>query len=92
MPGKLTSLGGVAFMIAVVGCETTQNGSSVKNLSPVEQGRKLYLGRCTACHAPEPVRDYTREEWSYIIPDMAKESNLDSTQTAALQAYIDSQL
>jgi trimethylamine-N-oxide reductase (cytochrome c) len=58
----------------------------------VEQGRKLYYGRCTACHAPEPVKDYTRAEWATIIPDMADESNLKASQTAALRAYIESRL
>jgi mono/diheme cytochrome c family protein len=58
----------------------------------VAQGRSLYYGRCTACHAPEPVRDYTRAEWATILPDMAEESNLNPAQTAALKAFIDSQL
>lgn len=54
----------------------------------VKQGRDLYLTRCTKCHAPEPVRDYSRTEWEGIIPEMAEETRLSLSETHALRAYI----
>jgi len=87
------------LVAALAGCETGGGGSSSVSASPhggggsmVEQGRKLYVGRCTACHSPEPVRDYTRAEWATIIPEMSEESKLKPAQVAALRAYVDSLL
>ncbi len=81
---------------ALVACSGDGGGTSTGRGagygSPVEEGRRLYFGRCTACHSPEPVRDYSPSEWKTIVPDMAAESNLTAAQTDALWAYIHAEL
>lgn len=52
------------------------------------RGREIYLNRCISCHNIEPVGRYTREQWEFIIPDMARESNLDDQQEHDLLSYI----
>ncbi|MFT4549070.1 MAG: mono/diheme cytochrome c family protein [Verrucomicrobiales bacterium] len=52
------------------------------------EGKRLYLTRCTSCHAPEPVADYSRSEWREIIPEMAIESKLSAAQERAVLQYV----
>lgn len=54
------------------------------------QGRTIYVTRCAKCHAVEPVKKYSREQWKTIIPDMAEETKLSPSETAAVAAYIHS--
>lgn len=54
----------------------------------VVEGRRLYLTTCTKCHSAEPVLDFTAAQWATILPEMAEESHFTSTQTAAVEAYI----
>ena len=56
--------------------------------SQLDQGRRIYLGKCTACHAAEPIRKYSAAEWDPIMVDMAKETNLTAEEDAAVRAYI----
>jgi cytochrome c5 len=51
-------------------------------------GRKIYFGRCTSCHAADPVSDYTRSEWHGIIAEMAPKAKLSGAERSALTAYI----
>ena len=52
------------------------------------RGREVYLNRCISCHNIEPVARYTQDEWKRIVPDMARESNLDDLQEKDLLSYI----
>lgn len=52
------------------------------------KGRTIYVTRCAKCHAVEPVKKYSREQWNTIIPDMAEETKLSPSETAAVAAYI----
>lgn len=56
--------------------------------SQLEAGRRIYLGKCTACHAAEPIRNYTAAEWEPLMVDMAEETNLTAEEDAAVRAYI----
>lgn len=51
-------------------------------------GRELYVGKCTKCHAPEPVRKYPAAKWEDIIADMANETKLSPHETAAVRDYV----
>ncbi len=51
-------------------------------------GRKLYYGRCTSCHAADPISDYSRSEWHGIIAEMAPKAKLSGAERSALTAYI----
>jgi mono/diheme cytochrome c family protein len=53
------------------------------------QGRDIYVTRCAKCHSVEPVINYSREKWVHeIIPDMAEETNLTTSETEAVKAYV----
>lgn len=67
---------------AVVGAS---GGASVATL---EEGRRIFAGACTSCHAADPVSKYSATEWHAIVDDMAERTKLDGNRRAALLAYI----
>jgi mono/diheme cytochrome c family protein len=54
----------------------------------LERGRLIYVTKCAACHAPEPVRKYSAAKWEEIIPDMAEDTKLNVQDVAAVAAYV----
>ncbi len=55
----------------------------------LNEGRELYGGRCTHCHAPDPIWKYSIPRWREITEDMAPRSKLRPEQKAALLAYLE---
>lgn len=59
----------------------------------LEQGRRVYVTRCTQCHAVVEIARYPRSDWhAQILPEMAKEARLDPSDERALSAYIEAAL
>lgn len=54
----------------------------------LQRGRELYVTKCTACHAPEPIRKYSAAKWEEIIPDMAEDTKLSAADTNAVAEYV----
>lgn len=61
-------------------------GASAETLNA---GRRIFAGKCTACHTADPVGKYTPAEWRGIVSDMAHRTKLDPAQQSALVAYIE---
>ena len=68
--------------------ETFARGAVGARRTQLEQGRVIYITKCTKCHSAEPVARYSPQRWSKIIPDMAGEAKLGSQETEAVRAYI----
>ncbi len=58
----------------------------------LNEGREIYGGRCTHCHAPDPIEKYSLPRWREITEDMAPRSKLRPEQKAALLAYLEAAL
>ena len=59
----------------------------------LEQGRDVYVTRCTQCHAVVEISRYPRSDWhAQILPEMIEESRLDPGDERALRAYIEAAL
>ncbi len=96
-----SSLVGVALVFSAVlvlaGCETGGAEAAAAKAaslgrpgdSQIIEGHRLYVGRCTACHSPEPVLDYTLAEWRELMPEMADESKMNAAQERAVMAYVE---
>lgn len=57
-------------------------------LASLEQGRKLFLGRCAGCHVlPEPT-SHTPETWPASVKGMADEAKLTEAETIYITAYL----
>ena len=92
----------LAVSLALASCVTTDNQGSSKDKSAPSanggadslqaQGRKIYYGRCTACHQPEPVEYYTLAEWDALLPEMSEDAKLNAQQQQALRAFIVAEL
>ena len=95
-PQVLRWLAPAATALVAAGCATTETAAPlVQSIdsaghaqSQLEQGRRIYLGKCTACHAPEPIHKYTQSQWMPIMAEMAQEANLSAPEDAAVRAYV----
>ncbi len=82
LPGCITTEE-IAPPVAMLGAVT--GGSSAGQL---EQGRRIYLTKCTKCHAAEPVRAFSEAEWRALLPEMAEDTKLTAGEEAAVLAYV----
>ena len=60
----------------------------VHSATTLSDGRRVFVGPCAACHAPDPVKSRSLDEWRIAVDDMAPRSKLDAGERAALMAYI----
>ena len=61
------------------------HGTSAETLN---EGRRLFVGPCTACHAPDPIGKLTLPEWRAAVDKMAPRTKLNADRRAALLAFI----
>ena len=54
----------------------------------LQQGRKIYLTRCTACHVPEAIGGYGRKQWEGILHRMSDRTGLDAAAQDAVSSYV----
>ncbi len=54
----------------------------------LEEGRRIFTGACTACHAADPVTKRTAGEWRGIVSEMSARTKLTPPREAALLAYL----
>jgi hypothetical protein len=54
----------------------------------LEHGRHIYLGKCTSCHAAEPVAKYPATRWPGIIREMSADAKLSADDESAVLAYV----
>ena len=54
----------------------------------LEDGRKLYTGRCTECHDLEMLDARSLTAWDQKVSGMAKRANLSETEKARIMGYI----
>jgi mono/diheme cytochrome c family protein len=89
----------LAMAGAIAGCATQGNvappvttamlGSSRGGtLETLSEGRRIFVGPCARCHAPDPLSRYSLSEWQANVEDMAPRAKLDPARKAALLAYI----
>ncbi|MEJ6776919.1 MAG: hypothetical protein QNK85_06305 [Crocinitomicaceae bacterium] len=52
------------------------------------EGKVIYEEKCHRYHKLKTVTDYSEAQWANILPDMAKKSKLDESQTALVDQYI----
>ena len=89
--GTALVLGGCASSVLVVAppvspaMVTAAHGPSAESLN---EGRRIFVGPCAACHAPDPIGKYSLSEWHTAIDEMAPRAKLSPDRRAALLAYV----
>ena len=61
---------------------------SGQSMGLLEQGRRLYGGPCSSCHAPYAVTSYTPADWGRIMADMSERAKLSAVEHDAVLAYV----
>ena len=54
----------------------------------LKEGKSIFDSKCSRCHAPVIIDNYTQERWNKILPDMARRAKLSVENTALVQAYV----
>jgi mono/diheme cytochrome c family protein len=84
---------------AIAGCATQSNvappvtvallgTSHGASLATLGEGRRIFVGPCARCHAPDALSRYSLGEWQASVEKMAPRAKLDPNAKAALLAYI----
>jgi mono/diheme cytochrome c family protein len=60
--------------------------------SLVGQGAKVYSENCGRCHNARPAEEYTKREWSVVIPHMRAKAHMTGKEALAVEAFLDSTL
>ncbi len=55
-------------------------------------GAKLYSENCGRCHNPRPASDYSKKEWSVVMPHMREKAHMTGEESLAVEAFLDSTL
>lgn len=61
---------------------------TTKLFSDMSPGEKLFYERCTVCHGPREVSQYTRLQWKGITPSMFPRAGLNETEAALVMEYL----
>lgn len=58
----------------------------------VAKGAKLYSENCGRCHNPRPASDYSKKEWSVVMPHMREKAHMTGKESLAVEAFLASTL
>jgi mono/diheme cytochrome c family protein len=68
------------------------NAQHVSDPSLVAKGAKLYSENCGRCHNPRPAEEYSKKEWSVVMPHMRAKAHMTGKEALAVEAFLDSTL
>jgi hypothetical protein len=57
-------------------------------LASLKIGRRLYISRCSDCHALYNPAKYPHEEWPTIVQDMAENAEINEDQVREITRYV----
>ena len=64
----------------------------VSDPSLVGKGAKIYSENCARCHNPRPAEEYSKKEWSVVMPHMRAKAHMTGKETLAVEAFLASTL
>jgi hypothetical protein len=67
---------------------TTADVTSTATLEELQQGKTLYLNNCVRCHDLYSPDAYTASEWKSIMPGMARNTKMTSTEVTLVTKYV----
>ena len=87
---KLTQI--VLPVVALVISAFSVQAEHVSDPALVAQGAKVYSENCGRCHNARPAEEYTKREWSVVIPHMRAKSHMTGKEALAVEAFLASTL
>ena len=70
----------------------SSNAQHASDPSLIAEGARLYSENCGRCHNARPASDYTKREWSVVMPHMREKAHMTGKEALAVEAFIDSTL
>jgi mono/diheme cytochrome c family protein len=64
----------------------------VSDPSLVAKGAKVYSENCGRCHNARPAEEYSKKEWSVVIPHMRAKAHMTGKEALAVEAFLASTL
>lgn len=64
----------------------------VNDPSLVAKGAKVYSENCARCHNARPAEEYSKKEWSVVIPHMRAKAHMTGKEALAVEAFLSSTL
>jgi len=64
----------------------------VSDPSLVAKGAKIYSENCGRCHNARPAEEYSKKEWSVVIPHMRAKAHMTGKEALAVEAFLASTL
>ncbi len=68
------------------------NAEHTKDTSMIAEGARLYSENCGRCHNARPASDYSKKEWSVVMPHMREKAHMTGKEALAVEAFLDSTL
>ena len=68
--------------------EYAERNGQVTTLPTLKLGRKLYIGRCGACHGLKSAKFLTPHDWPEMVARMAGNAQLTPDQQRAVTQYL----
>lgn len=68
------------------------NAQHVSDPSLVAKGAKVYSENCNRCHNARPAEEFSKKEWSVVIPHMRAKSHMTGKEALAVEAFLASTL
>ncbi len=91
----------IVVMLVIGGCQSLEEmappvdesmaepaRSRGADLAALNEGRQIYLTRCSRCHNIEPIDRYSEQKWRRVIPEMSHEARLKVEEQDHLTAYL----
>lgn len=82
----------VFLAIASIVVSFATNAQHVSDPKLIAEGARLYSENCGRCHNPRPASDYTKREWSVVMPHMREKAHMTGTESLAVEAFLASTL
>ena len=70
-----------AIALALSGCVAAGGGSD-------DPGHRLFLAKCTSCHAAPEAARHTDGEWAGLVGEYAKEAKCTEEEIALILGYL----
>ena len=79
-------------VVALVVSAFSVQAQHVSDPSLVAQGAKVYSENCGRCHNARPAEEYSKKEWSVVIPHMRAKAHMTGKEALAVEAFLSSTL
>jgi len=67
-------------------------GQHASDPTLIAKGARLYSENCGRCHNPRPASDYSKKEWSVVMPHMREKAHMTGQESLAVEAFLASTL